>query len=96
MHKIINQPTRQSAFQIFPSQTLVEAQFFSHQKRIYFLETSNAIKDDPQFPITTTSFKFGIHITRDKLCQATNGIGTSTTEAVLNSAKDVLLKQLNS
>lgn len=96
MHKIINQPTSQGAFQIFLSQTLVEAQFFSHQKRIYFLETSNAIKADPQFPIITTSFKFGIHITRDKLCQATNGIRTSTTEAVLNSAKDVLLKRLNS
>lgn len=78
MHKIINQPTRQDAFQIFLSQTLVEAQFFCRQKRIYFLETSNAIKADPQFPIITTSFKFGIHITRDKLCQATNRIRTST------------------
>lgn len=52
--------------------------FFSCQKRIYFLETSSAIKAEPLFPIITTRFKFGIRITRDKLCQATIGVRTST------------------
>lgn len=69
---------RQGALQISLNQTLVQALFFSCQKRIYFLETSNAIKADPQFPIITTSFKFGIHITGDKLCQATKEVRTST------------------
>lgn len=96
MHKIINQPTRQGAFQIFLSQSLVEALFFSRQERIYFLETSNAIKADPQFPIITTSFKFGIHITRDKLCQATSRVRTSTHRGCSQFSKDVPLKWLNS
>ena len=76
MHENINQ--QQGALQIFLNQTLVRAFFFSCQKRIYFLETSSAIKADPQFPIITTSFKFGIHITGDKLCQATKEVRTST------------------
>lgn len=48
-----------------------------YKKRIYFLETKNAIKVDPQFPIKTTSFKLGIHVTRDKSCQAAKGVSTS-------------------